>query len=311
MRHLINRTLDRIYAEDVSELDSCIQERNKHLIEIYNQDCMETMREMQKKSIDVVLTSPFYNTNKKAGQTRNLDNSAMNDGRYEYIRYDTHVDNMTNEEYDDFTVKLFDSFDEVLKENGVILYNINYGSENTDNMFTAISAVISKTNFSIADVIVWKKSNAFPNSCSPNKLTRIWEFVFVLCRKKELKTFKSNKQIKSYRKTGQPAYENITNFIEAKNNDESCPYNKATFSTDLCKKLLSLYAPYSATVYDPFCGSGTTAVACDEMGFDFIGSEISEKQVEWSKQRLLRTQNNLSKNNWLDELLGGEQDGEL
>lgn len=273
------------------------------MIEIHNQDCMETMVEMQRKSIDVILTSPFYNTNKKAGQNRTLSNSVMNNGKYEYIRYDSHVDNMTNKEYDEFTVRLFKRFDDVLKENGVILYNINYSSENTNGMFTAISSVVEKTPFSIADVIVWKKSNAFPNSCSPNKLTRIWEFIFVICRKSELKTFNCNKRVTSLRKTGQKAYENITNFIEAKNNDESCPYNKATFSTDLCRQLLELYAPEKAIVYDPFSGSGTTAVACEELELDFIGSEISKNQVEWSKQRLLRKKNNLSKDKWLDNLL--------
>lgn len=265
------------------------------MVEIHNQDCMETMEEMQRGSIDVILTSPFYNTNKKAGQNRTLSNSVTNNGRYEYIRYDTYVDNITDKEYDEFTVRLFKKFDDVLKENGVILYNINYGSENTNGMFTAISSVVERTPFSIADVIVWKKSNAFPNSCSPNKLTRIWEFIFVICRKSELKTFKCNKRVTSLRKTGQKAYENITNFIEAKNNDESCPYNKATFSTDLCRQLLELYAPEKAVVYDPFSGSGTTAVACEELGLDFIGSEISKNQVEWSRQRLLRKKNRLFK----------------
>ena len=182
------------------------------MITIHNESCIETMRKMQPNCVDVVLTSPFYNTN------------------------------MTDDEYCDFTVELFQGFDKVLKENGSILYNINYGAENTSGMFLAVNDVITRTPFTIADVIVWKKSTALPNSCSPNRLTRIWEFVFVFCRKSEMKTFKCNKAVKSYRKTGQAAYENITNFIEAKNNDESCPYNKATYSSDLCMKLLEIYA---------------------------------------------------------------------
>jgi DNA modification methylase len=149
---------------------------------------------------------------------------------------------MTDDEYNDFTVRLFDGFDRVLAENGSVLYNISYGAENTCGMFEAVNAIITQTAFTIADVIVWKKSNAFPNSCSSNRLTRIWEFVFVFCRKSESKTFRCNKKITSYRETGQPAYENIGNLIEAKNNDEKCPYNKATFSTDLCDKLLTIYA---------------------------------------------------------------------
>lgn len=272
------------------------------MIKIYNEDCFETMKSVPIGQFDIILTSPFYNTNKKAGKNRTLSNSAMNDGRYEYIRYDTHVDNMTNDEYCDFTERLFTAFDRVLNLNGVVLYNICYGAENTDGMFRAVNQVITKTPFTIADVIVWKKSNAFPNSCSPNRLTRIWEFVFVFCRKNELKTFRCNKAIKSYRKTGQAAYENVFNFIEAKNNDESCPFNKATYSTDLCKQLLARYAVgEKVTVYDPFMGSGTTAVACQELGFDCYGSEISINQVEWAEKRLSRTAENRSQ--WLRELL--------
>ena len=174
-------------------------------------------------------------------------------------------------------------------------------------MFKAVNAVITRTDFTIADVIVWKKSNALPNSTSHNRLTRIWEFVFVFCRKGELKTFRCNKKVKSYRKTGQKAYENVFNYIEAKNNDESCPFNKATFSTDLCKKLLSLYAVGDkVTVYDPFMGSGTTAVACQELGYDCYGSEISENQVQWATERLVR--NGKSRSKWLDELLGGNEE---
>lgn len=211
---------------------------------------------------------------------------------------------MTNDEYCDFTERLFLEFDRVLNLNGVVLYNINYGAENTEGMFFAINSILTNTPFTVADVIVWKKSNALPNSCSPNRLTRIWEFVFVFCRKTELKTFRCNKAIKSYRKTGQAAYENVFNFIEAKNNDETCPYNKATYSTDLCKQLLSRYAVgEKVIVYDPFMGSGTTAVACQELGFDCVGSEISENQCRWAKERLARCATPQARSEWLDELL--------
>ena len=267
------------------------------MIDIRNEDCFLTMKAMP--TVDIVLTSPPYNTNKKAGKSRTIGNTKVADTHYQYVRYDSFVDDFTTEEYTDFTRRLFLGFDSVLKPNGCVLYNISYGAENTDGMFRAVNAVICDTPFTIADVIVWKKSNAFPNSTSANRLTRIWEFVFVFCRKSEMKTFYMNKQVKSYRKTGQKAYENITNLIEAKNNDGACPLNKATYSSELCEKLLSLYAKDGAVVYDPFMGSGTTAVACMRMSLSCIGSELSKAQCEYAEERIEK-----ARSEWLDRLLG-------
>lgn len=254
------------------------------MIKLYNEDCFKTMQDVPVGQFDVILTSPFYNTNKKQGSKRTLENTQPKG--YSYIRYDTHVDNMTDAEYNEFTINLFNEFDRILNLNGVVLYNMSYGNNNRDGMFKAVNAIISETPFTIGDVIVWKKTNALPNNCSPNKLTRIIEFVYVFCRKTEVNTFFCNKPVVSIRATGQKSYGNIFNYIEAKNNDGACPYNKATYSSELCEKLLTIYAKHNACVYDPFIGSGTTAVACERMGLNCHGSELSTKQVEFAIERI-------------------------
>lgn len=261
--------------------------------QIYNEDCFETMDKMSEKSIDVIMTSPFYNTNKKAGKNGTILNTQVKKGNYQYVRYDTHVDNLTDEEYNQFTVRLFNNFDKILKNNGVILYNISYGGQNTTGMYEAVVEVLRNTVFTLADTIIWKKSNALPNSVSPNKLTRIVEYIFVFVRKDEFYTFNSNKKIVSKRSNGQKMYESIYNFIEAKNNDEVCPYNKATYSSDLVNKLFSIYVhDENLTVYDPFLGSGTTAISCIDNNLNFIGSEISENQCKWAENRILQYKEN-------------------
>lgn len=258
------------------------------LNKIYNEDCFVTMKRMDNATCDIILTSPFYNTNKKQGKHNTLMNTEMNGAPY--IRYDVHTDSMTDKEYCDFTVKLFDEFNRILKKNGVVLYNLSYGNNNREGMFKTVNAIISNTDFTIADMICWKKKSALPNNCSSNKLTRIWETIFVFCRREDVETFHCNKEIVSTRKTGQKSYSNILNYIEAKNNDEVCPYNRATFSTELCYRLLEIYAPENSVVYDPFIGTGTLAVACKKKGFNFIGSEISKNQCDWAEDRLLNSQ---------------------
>lgn len=43
-------------------------------------------------------------------------------------------------------------------------------------------------------------------------------------------------------------------------------------------------------VYDPFMGSGTTALASMKLGRHYIGSEISEKYVAMANDRILLEQ---------------------
>lgn len=262
---------------------------------VYNEDCFVTMDNMIKEGIKVnnIITSPFYNTGRGSKYHNTEKARETHQGRY-----DIHLDNMTDEEYIEFTIKLFESFDNILEENGCILYNINYGGENTYLIWLVIAEIIKRTNFVTADDIIWKKKSALPNNVSPNKLTRIVEHIFVFCRKSEFKTFDANKNVTSIRKNGQKMYGNYFNFIEARNNDGSNKLNKATYSTDLILSLMSLYCKKGSLIYDPFSGTLTTQNACLIYGCDFLGSELSDEQIQEGKQRLIQTKKQLGGNNY-------------
>lgn len=253
-------------------------------VQFRNEKCEETIQKFidGNKKVDIILTSPPYNTARNVKTQKAIDTHNN--------RYDGYSDNMTEEEYSAWSVDLFNKFDKILEKNGVILYNLSYGSENPNCMWLTLGDIVRNTNFMIADNIIWKKGSALPNNVSHNKLTRITEYVFVICRKKEFKTFKANKAKTKKSSTGQQYYENVYNFIEAPNNDGSCKLNKATYSSELCEKLLNIYADESSKVYDPFMGTGTTAIACIKFNENnnnmvCVGSEISAKQVEFSCER--------------------------
>ena len=245
----------------------------KPKITFLNGDCVEEMDKLIEKGINVnkIITSPPYNT------IRNNKHDK---------RYDVYDDNKTDNEYIQWTIEIFKKFDKLLEKDGCILYNMSYGSENTVLMNLTISDIIRNTNFTLADIIIWKKKSAQPNNVSKNKLTRIVEFIYVFVRNDELKTFEANKKVTGKRKTGQNIYDVKYNFIEAKNNDKSTSLNKATYSTDLMNKLFEMYVKQDDVVLDPFGGTGTTACASFLNGNDCYSIELSEEQVKYSKERL-------------------------
>lgn len=242
---------------------------------IYNGDCLDIMQKIENKTIDLVLTSPPYNTSRNSGSMDNYEK-----------RYDIYLEQRNNDEYINWTLNIFNEYNRILKDNGCILYNITYGNENADLLYLLLGDLIRKTDFTIADTIVWKKYNALPNNVSHNKLTRICEFIYVFCRKNEYKTFNCNKKVVNISTKGQKIYENITNFIIAKNNDEVCKLNKATFSTDLCNQLLNIYGKEKYTVLDNFSGTGTTLLSAYKNNMNYIGIELSKAQCEYSQKRL-------------------------
>ena len=240
---------------------------------LYNGDCEVVLNQLDEK-VKLVITSPPYNI---------IRPEAIDRG------YDLYKDGMNNADYAAWLKRIFDQYDQILEKDGVVLFNMSYGTENTEGMFITINEILTKTKFTLADMIIWKKKTSSPNNVSHNKLTRICEFVFVFCRKEEFYTFKTNKKEVGTRKTGQSTYENIFNFIQARNNDSSTDLNKATFSSELVHKLLDLYY-IDGIVLDNFSGTGTTAYACEQKHIKNIAIELSEKQCKYTVKRLSEIQ---------------------
>ena len=222
--------------------------------------------------VDKIITSPPYNIIRPNNDDRG---------------YDLYNDGMTNDEYIKWTLDIFDCYDRILNPNGCIAYNMSYGSENTEGMSLTVAEILKNTNFTIADILVWKKTSAMPNSMSPNKMTRICEFVYIFCRRSEFNTFTSNKkQVTVKGEKEQAVYENLFNFFTAPNNDECQDLNKATFSTGFVNNIIERYVKPDDVVLDNFNGTGTTLCACIGRNIKCIGIELSEKQCQYTVDRI-------------------------
>lgn len=248
---------------------------------IYNEDCLNTMLNMPEKSVNIVLTSPPYNKSRASLSERALQNME--------VHYKDFDDAKSNAEYIEWTLARFKEFGRILADDGVVAYNLSYATDEvrmSELMWLVVAEIIKQGIFTIADTIVWKKKSAVPNNVSANKLTRICEFIFIFVKRGSFDTFHANKRVLSVSKTGQKIYEPFYNFIAAENNDGACEIHKATYSTNMCVQVLDRYGVRGGLVYDPFMGTGTTAIAAIESDMEYIGSEISKEYCDYAEKRI-------------------------
>ncbi len=242
--------------------------------QIYNENNLVTMSNIPDNFLDGIITSPPYSI------CRKRKDCYYNNGYSD-------LDGLTEDEYINIRLGEFKQFERILKDKGVILYNISYHNENPILPLLLVTEVHKQTGLTIADMISWKKNHSIPFQTSPTKLSRLVEQVYVFVKKEFLHNFETNKEIsKVNEKTGQKFYKNYTNLVEARNNDGIICDLKASYSTELVSKLINIYFKKNSLIYDPFSGIGTTSVACKECGLNYIASEINEKFYKITNQRL-------------------------
>lgn len=85
-------------------------------------------------------------------------------------------------------------------------------------------------------------------------------------------------------KTGCKLYD-WWNINQVKNVSKDKTAHPCQMPLEVMKNIVGIL-PRDSTIVDPFMGSGTTGVACIEIGLDFIGIEMDSKYFEIAKNRL-------------------------
>lgn len=73
-----------------------------------------------------------------------------------------------------------------------------------------------------------------------------------------------------------------------RSDEHPCPY-----PIEIARRPIVSSCPHNGTVLDPFCGSGTTGVACVQTGRNFIGIEIDQRYCEIARRRISEAANHL------------------
>jgi len=120
------------------------------------------------------------------------------------------------------------------------------------------------------DILVWCKSNAIP-SCNFTLKPDI-EYIFFYHKGRAITGSANNK---------------THYFVQPIVQKEKTLYGHPTIKPlNIVKNLVIVGSSAGDTVLDPFMGSGTTGVACKELGRNFIGYEMIDKWYNVAKSRI-------------------------
>jgi modification methylase len=230
---------------------------------IYNENCLDTLRKMPNDFVDLVVTSPPYNKGYWSSN-RNMNNGFKTKARR--IDYENYSDNLTPKDYDEWQRQLLKECLRVLKPTGSIFYNhqpIQKNHQEINPLFVY--------EFPLKQTIIWNRRNT--PKLDKSYFFPITEYIFWL-QKEEGGRVKFNRKEAIFNT-------NVWNISpDAKNNFP------APFPEDLVRNCILSCTDKNDLIYDPFMGSGTTAVASIKEGRNYIGSELSSEYVKIAEKRI-------------------------
>lgn len=261
--------------------------------DLYNLDCLEGLRNLDDCSVDMILTSPPY------------DNLRDYNG---YV-FDFH--------------SIAKELSRVLKDGGVIVWvvgdSVKNGSESLSS-FKQCIYFVEECGLKLTDTMIYRKLNYLPQN--KKRYEQEFEYMFVFVKGK-IKTFnpimipckyagveawgessfykdssgelKGSKRvvIKDEKIKGN-IFEYRVGSTERKKRKSKIKH-PAVFPLDLARDMITSFSNEGDLVLDPFSGSGTTCIACLELGRKFKGYEISKDYYDSSIEEIKNFIENLNK----------------
>lgn len=255
-------------------------------------DCLEGMKNMPDNSVDLVIADPPYNLSK--GAEWKWDNSVVlkgMGGNWNKVMVDW--DNMSFEDYWNFTIQWISEVKRILKPSGSIWIFGTY-----HNM-GIINVICQMLEVEIINEIVWFKRNAFPN-LSGRRFTASHETILWAHsggKKRQYyydyeytkNTDFPEDQIKQVGKQMRTVWDIPNN----KSRDELA-YGKHPTQKPirLLKRMILSSTKEGDLVFTPFSGSGSECVAAKMTGRKYCGFELNEEYYNISLERLKNCESN-------------------
>ena len=228
----------------------------------------EVMDELPDNSVHLMVTSPPYNVGKE---------------------YD---DDLTLDEYLELLSRVFGEVYRKLVTGGRACINVtNIGRKPYIPLHAMVTEIMLDLGFLMRGEIIWDKSASGGGSCAwgswmsaSNPVLRDYhEYILVFSKGSYSKDKSQMKRDTIERDEFIEWTRSVWTFpaVNAKRIGHPAP-----FPVELPHRLINLYSYEGDVVLDPFCGSGTTALAAIKNNRNYICYDIKQEYVDLAKKRI-------------------------
>src|ERR1043165_7266869 len=244
------------------------------LNQILHGDCIEILKSLPQKSVDLIFADPPYNLQLRNDLYRpNMTKvDAVKDGWDKFTDF---------ADYDTFTRSWLSASQCVLKETGTIWVIGSY-----HNIYR-VGAIMQDMGFWILNDIVWIKNNPMPNFRGV-RFTNAHETLIWAQKKKGVKYTFNHQSMKALNDDLQMRSDWNLNLATGKERIRS--HGSKVHSTQKPEALLYRIIIASSNpgdvVLDPFFGSGTTGAVAKKLGRNWIGIERDKKYIKVAQRRI-------------------------
>lgn len=237
------------------------------MINLHNIDCIEYMKGCKDNEFDICVTSPPYNMNLRVNSKGDgyCSRQIVKELSSKYSGFD---DNLPMAEYEEF---LNSTMSELLRVSELVFFNIQMITGNKPALFRFMGKYADQ----IKELIVWDKCKAQP-SIGEGVLNSGYELVIVLGANPIARAFPNPEFSRG-------TLDNIWSIPTQASTDKN---HGASFPKQLAGQILKNFAPEGAKVFDPFLGTGTTAISAHYASMDFTGCEIDKGYFDAAKKRI-------------------------
>lgn len=235
------------------------------MIKLYNKDCLEALKDLEDKSIDLIITDPPYNIGNFM-KKRQTNLNKMRDNFFVGAGWD-------NLEYNEWITQMENFFSEIARVSkegtALILFMSIIRVE-------SIIKIAEENNFYYKTTGIWHKLNPMPRNMNLHFINSTEAWLYFVYKKK---TSKFNNKGKA-----------IHDFIETPlvtTKEKKWGKHPTQKPEKLIEFFINILSNENDLILDPFMGSGTTGVVSKKNNRKFIGIEIDKNYYKISQKRIM------------------------